>query len=90
MLATVSAWSRKPPCPNINRLPKPPTLSQRLDLAVDIVGGAGEAGAASISCSIDAVLWSTAAVAVAHEAAPLAAGFERCNIGGERASPADW
>ena len=27
MLATVSAWSRNPPCPNISRLPKPPTLS---------------------------------------------------------------
>jgi hypothetical protein len=27
MLATVSAWSRKPPCPNNNRFPKPPTLS---------------------------------------------------------------
>ena len=27
ILATVSAWSRKPPWPNINRLPKPPTLS---------------------------------------------------------------
>ena len=27
MLATVSAWSRNPPCPNIKRLPKPSTLS---------------------------------------------------------------
>jgi hypothetical protein len=27
MLATVSAWSRKPPWPNIKRLPKPPTES---------------------------------------------------------------
>ena len=27
ILATVSAWSRKPPWPNINKLPKPPTLS---------------------------------------------------------------
>jgi hypothetical protein len=27
MFATVSLWSRKPPWPNINRWPKPPTLS---------------------------------------------------------------
>jgi WD40 repeat protein len=27
MFATVSLWSRKPPCPNISKLPKPPTLS---------------------------------------------------------------
>ena len=27
MFATVSLWSRKPPWPNINKWPKPPTLS---------------------------------------------------------------
>ena len=27
MFATVSLWSKKPPWPNINKCPKPPTLS---------------------------------------------------------------
>jgi len=86
MLATVSAWSRKPPCPNINRLPKPPTLSlSALVWFVHVVGRPGKAGTA-LNQLLDRrrPLIDRIALAVADKAAALPAGFEHRDVGGER------
>jgi hypothetical protein len=45
MFATVSLWSRKPPWPNINKWPNPPTLSLS-PFFVNIIRGARKTGAA--------------------------------------------